>query len=170
MSTERRLAPTGEGADRFIEEWLLQGADSMNRGRMEWQTQGVALVRCGRSFAAVRIPARLVHAAAGSDDLETVRAALERHLSGPVIHDGQSVSGYYVLIQWHTGLVWDGEDDTPCLGDDTFMGVPQLGRRYPPGTYWVVAPRRDGDLCRPALVRSFIERARQRLAAAEASS
>lgn len=158
------------GTDRFITEWLLRGAESAEQARMEWQTQGVALVRCGRSFAAIRIPAHLVHAAAGTDDPESVRTRLECHLSGPVIHDGRERSAYYVLIQWHAGLVWDGEDDTPCLGSDTYIGVPQLGRCYPPGTHWVIEPRRDGDLCRPSVVREFIARARQRLAAAAEAS
>lgn len=169
MSAERGLNPAGDehssAADRFITEWLARAHPTPETVRREWSTQGVALLPCGRAFAAVRIPAVLVHAAVGTEHLQEVTEALPFDLGGPVIHD--SYSGfYYALIQHHAGLVWDGEEDTPCLGRDSFLGVPSLSRQDPPGTHWVVTPRHDGDLCRPETVRKFIAQARLKLAPA----
>jgi hypothetical protein len=168
VSAERGLNPAGEEhsvAERFITEWLARAHRTPETARKEWADQGVALLPCGRAFAAVRIPAVLVHAAVGTDDPQEIAEALPVDLGGPVIHDGYT-GYYYPLIQHHAGLVWDGEEDTPCLGPESYLGVPRLSRREPPGPHWVVTPRRDGDLCRPQMVREFIARARLKLAPA----
>jgi hypothetical protein len=148
-----------QGDDRFIVEWLTRAADDPNRAHREWRAQGVTLLRCGHSFAAVRIPAALVRTAIGTSSPVFIAAALPFDLGGPVIHHTPE-SPYYALIQWHAGLVWDGEDDTPCLAVDTYLGVPSLDRTDPPGPHWAVAPRFEADLCRPSTVRRFIARAR----------
>lgn len=148
------------GTDRFIVEWLARAALAPERARREWTDRGVALLPCGRTFGAVRIPAVLVHASAGSDDTTGAAAALQV-LDGPVIHDGRVTSPYYVLIQPHSGLVWDGAEDTPALGPESYLGVPRLDWRRPPGPHWLIPPRREGDLCRPHLVREFIAAARR---------
>lgn len=154
-------------ADQYILDWLARAADNHATARHEWATQDVALLRCGNTFAAIRIPGALVHAALDTDDPAAVREALVFDLGGPVIHDGHATSPYYALIQWHAGLVWDGGEDTPCLGRESYLGVPSLTRREPPGPHWAVAPRYDGDLCRPSTVRKLINRARKQLASAE---
>lgn len=155
------------GTDRFIIEWLARAADLPATARHEWQDRGVALLPCGRTFGAVRLPATLVHAAAGSDTTATVTAAL-RMLDGPVIHDGRVTSPYYALVQAHAGLVWDGAEDTPALGPESYLGVPRLDWQEPPGPHWLIPPRREGDLCRPSLVREFIAAGRGVLAEVEA--
>lgn len=55
-------------------------------------------------------------------------------------------------------------DTAPCLYGDTYLGVPRLNRLEPPGTYWVVPPRYDGDLCSPQLVRELVDAGRRQLA------
>jgi hypothetical protein len=147
-----------------IVEWLARAADDPDRARREWADRGVTLLRCGKTFGVVRIPAALVHADMGA---EFTSEELRFHLGGPVIHDGPE-SPYWVLIFGHAGLVWDGGEDTPSLDRDTYLGVPSLGRRTPPGPHWLVPPRFDGDVCRPETVRKFIARARRKLAAVEA--
>ncbi|MFI9755806.1 hypothetical protein [Streptomyces collinus] len=46
--------------------WLLVAAEDWNKARDEWAHGRVTLLRCGGIFAAVRLPADLGHAAAGS--------------------------------------------------------------------------------------------------------
>lgn len=160
----------GELGNRWQVEWLLRAADDPGDAVYEWRERGKTLLRCGRTFAAVRIPADLVHAALGTTDPVQIAALLPDALCGPVIWGGPETS-IYALIQAHAGLVWDGGDDTPCLGQDenmeTFLGVPALERISPPGDHWVVPPRNDEQLCRPERVRAFIARARANLAAVE---
>lgn len=146
-----------------IAEWLARAADTPERAHDEWATQGVTLLRCGRAFGVICIPGVLADSWTGvefgTDDLRFA-------LGGPVFHrpDGP----YWVLIHGHAGLVWDEGDDVPSLGDDHYLGVPSLTRTQPPGTHWVVPPRYDGDVCRPATVRKFIAQARQKLIPLEA--
>ena len=54
-SAERALA---------VEHWLLSAAETPGRARADWEESGRALLRCGGVFAAVRLSARLVCAAA----------------------------------------------------------------------------------------------------------
>jgi hypothetical protein len=153
--------------DRFITEWLARAhRTSPETAHTEWRTQGVALLRLGHQFSAVRIPQRLVHAAIGSTDMTEIAETLAARLQGPVIRDSLAVGvPYYALIQAHAGLVWDGGEDTPCLGDGTHLGVPHLSQISPPGTYWLVPPRFDGDLCRPEHVQRLVRDAQAAVAA-----
>jgi hypothetical protein len=153
-----------QALNRLITEWLARAHPAPEQARAEWSNQGVALLPLGRRFAAVRLPGAMVHAAAGSDVPDIVAKALSERLSGPVIHDHRTAGPtYYALIQWHAGLVWDYGETAPCLQGDTYLGVPRIDRREPPGTYWVVAPRYDGDLCRPQAVRELIDAGHQQL-------
>ncbi|WP_369169651.1 hypothetical protein AB5J49_17995 [Streptomyces sp. R28] len=154
-----------QALNRLITEWLAGAHPVPEQARAEWSSQGVALLPLGRRFAAVRLDGYLVHAALGSDDPGTVTEALTERLRGPVIHDHRT-SGptYYALVQWHAGLAWDYGETAPCLQGDTYLGVPRIDRREPPGTYWVVLPRYDGDLCRPQAVRELIDAGREQLA------
>lgn len=150
--------------DRLIAEWLARAHPVPDQVRAEWSSQGVALLPLGRRFAAVRLSGVLVYAALDSDDPGVVAEALAERLRGPVIHDNRAaVSTYYALIQWHAGLVWDCNRSAPCLRDDTYLGVPRIDRREPPGTYWVVPPRYDGDLCRPQAVRDLVDAGHRQL-------
>lgn len=154
--------------DGYITGWLTRTLppDKRDQAHTEWADRGVALLPLGGRFSAVRLPERLVHAAVGSTDLTTVTAELAARLQGPVIRDSLAVGvPYYALIQWHAGIVWDGNDDTPCLGDGVHLGVPRLTRVRPPGTYWLLPPRHEGDLCRFDAVQQLIRQARAAVAA-----
>lgn len=153
---------------RLTTEWLARAHPVPQQAHAEWSQQGVALLPLGKLFAAVRLPGGLVHAAIGYERPELVAVALRRCLRGPVIHDHRTAGQtYYALIQWHAGRVWDYGDTAPCLHGDVYLGVPRLDREQPPGTFWVVRPRYDGDLCRPELVRELIDVGRRQLAADE---
>ena len=147
--------------DGYITAWLARAHPDPQQVRNEWNERGVALLPLGARFSVVRLPERLVHAAVGSTDLDTVAAVLAERLQGPVIRDSfANGRPYYPLIQWHAGVVWEADEDTPCLGEGTYMGVPSLTRLTPPGTYWLAPPRREGDLCRPEAVQRLIQQAR----------
>ncbi|MFK4104520.1 hypothetical protein ACI2L1_31480 [Streptomyces sp. NPDC019531] len=150
--------------DRLIAEWLARAHPVPAQVLLEWSEHGVALLPLGRSFAAVRLTEALVNGALRPDAPDLVAKALAERLDGPVIHDYRTAGPtYYALIQWHAGLVWDYSETAPCLQSDTYLGVPRIGRREPPGTYWVVPPRYEGDLCRPQAVRDLIDAGHQRV-------
>lgn len=146
-------------------EWLVRAADDPKQARSEWAERDVTLLRCGKVFGVVRIPAELVHAGMGGPDFTADE--LRFHIGGPVIHDTPE-GPYWALIFAHAGMVWDEGDDVPSLGDNHYLGVPALNRLAPPGPHWVVAPRFDGDVCRPETVRRFIAYGRKQLAPVEA--
>jgi hypothetical protein len=111
------------------------------------------------------MPADVVHAAVEAEDRDRVAVALGSSLGGSIIYDWRVAGGtYYALIQGHAGLVWAYGPTTVCLGHGTYLGVPRIDRQQPPGTYWVVPPRYEGDLCAPRAIVSLLERGHSRLA------
>lgn len=156
-----------DATERAITEWLARTHPDPAQAHTEWVEHGIALLPLGRRFAVVRVPERLIHAALGTSHLDEITRLLTDRLKGPVIRDSRSMgTPYYALIEWHAGLVWDTDEEAPCLGDGTHMGVPRLDVVAPPGAYWLVPPRDAGDLCRPQAVRDLIEDARSVLVAA----
>ncbi|SOD86305.1 hypothetical protein [Streptomyces sp. Ag109_G2-15] len=156
---------TQAALDRAIATWLARAHPAPERARSEWAIQGVALLPLGDRFAAVRVPADVVHAAVASSDRDQVAAALGEKLGGSIIYDSRVAGGtYYALIQGHAGLVWAYDDIATCLGHGTYLGVPRLDQQQPPGTYWVIPPRYEGDLCAPRTIIPLIELGRSRLA------
>ncbi|MBC2904966.1 hypothetical protein [Streptomyces cupreus] len=150
--------------NRLINDWLARAHPVPEQAEAEWSNHGVALLPLSSRFAAVRMSVELVHAALACEVSEQVPAALAEELSGPVIHDHRATGPtYYALIQGHAGLVWEFGDIAPCLCGDTYLGIPRIDRRRPPGTYWAVPPRYDGDLCRPQAVRDLVDRGRRQL-------
>ncbi|MGW7543411.1 hypothetical protein ACWGKQ_20205 [Streptomyces sp. NPDC054770] len=101
-----------------------------------------------------------------SNDPDQVAVCLGLLLGGSIIYDRRVAGGtYYALIQGHAGLVWAYDDIATCLGYGTYLGVPRLDRQQPPGTYWLVPPRYEGDLCAPRSITALVKRGRSRLAA-----
>ncbi|WP_369389482.1 hypothetical protein AB5J72_19070 [Streptomyces sp. CG1] len=92
--------------------------------------------------------------------------ALGESLGGSIIYDRRALGEtYYALIQAHAGLVWAYSDFATCLGEGTYLGVPRLDQQQPPGTYWVIPPRYEGDLCAPRSIIALIGTGRARQAA-----
>ncbi|MEU6002602.1 MULTISPECIES: hypothetical protein [unclassified Streptomyces] len=144
--------------DSDISEWLARSQQEPAQAWHEWSTDGggVALLPLGHRFVAPRLPEALVYAAAGSVDLQEVTKYLTKAL-GPVIFDNRAMGGtYYALMQCQDGLVWEHEEIAPLLGHGTYLGVPRMDRRKPPGTYWVVPPRHAGHLCEVSAVDALV--------------
>ncbi|MGW0461152.1 putative ATP-grasp-modified RiPP [Streptomyces tendae] len=156
---------TQEALDRAISEWLVRSDPSPERARREWAAQGVALLPLGERFAAVRMPASVVHTAVQSEDGDQVAVSLGESLGGSIIYDRRVAGGtYYALVQGHAALVWPYGDVAVCLGRGTYLGVPRIDRQQPPGTYWVVPPRYEGDLCAPRAITALVREGQARLA------
>ncbi|GCB49490.1 DUF6415 family natural product biosynthesis protein [Streptomyces sp. NL15-2K] len=105
------------------------------------------MIPLGHTFDAVRLPERIVHAGAGTDDPDIVRAYLAQYLNGPVIHD-LGFARYYALVPPGSAKQWRAKV-VECLGEGTYLGVPRTDRtEQTRASYWVVPPARPGGLCR----------------------
>ncbi|MEV0639374.1 hypothetical protein AB0I77_31455 [Streptomyces sp. NPDC050619] len=165
------------GPDRSLTAgpWLLAAADDPQRARKEWDESGIALLRCGTRFTAVRLSAALVRAAADTETLQDVDTCLARALlGGPVFAD----------TRWHLyyALVPEGTDRVPswnyrsagaeCLGPNSYLGVPDLSRTRPGEgfSYWCVPLHTPGKLCSPDAVIQLVRYGRYRLTTTEAKT
>jgi putative ATP-grasp target RiPP len=111
------------------------------------------------------MPSEIVHAAVRCEDPDRVRAELGGLLGGGIIFDRRVAGGtYYALVDGHAGPAWVDDDAVTCLGRGTYLGVPRIDRRQPPGTYWVVPPRHEGELCCSRAVLDLLGAGRARLA------
>ncbi|WP_409469705.1 hypothetical protein [Streptomyces sp. HC307] len=157
--------------------WLLLSAQSADRARMEWKKGGIALLRCGALFAAIRMNGDLVRAAADTDDAERVDAFLEEALCGGPVFVDQHSAQYYALVpasmqdrrEWRERRHLDG---TKCLGRDSYLGVPRPEFTEPDHhfSYWCVSMDGPGDLCPVEAVSQLVTYGQYRLATAEARS
>ncbi|MFE9454492.1 hypothetical protein [Streptomyces sp. NPDC006739] len=164
-SADRRLA---------TEHWLLSTRSAPSQARLEWQEQGVALLPLGTLFSAVRIPARLVHSIAGTEEADDTDEFLEDALDGgPVICDPHG-RRYYVLVPagmprtWrHAADEWRSKLDVELLGRGTYLGVPRLTDvRHNPHTYasyWAVPMHSPAALCTPLRVTRLLTTAHHQL-------
>jgi len=155
---------------KAIVSWLAGGHPNGDQAREEWEARGIALMPLGRAYSAVRLPARLVHALAGTVDRHESDAFIAQALRGPVIADRAGVR-YYALVAPrvppnygpHVGARW-AELGVEILGAGTHMGVPRHGITFDPEvplrSYWVVPMRSAGQLCDPVLVVQLIAAAR----------
>lgn len=144
--TERALA---------VEHWLLVSADDRMKARDEWRHQGIALLRCGTLFCAVRFERRVVEAAAGTEDTEKLDRFLAEVLHGGPVFMDQTSERYYALVPPSAGKrsAWS-EDRNPLaqfLGAGHFLGVPRptYNDGHEERTYWSVPMESAGDLCPP---------------------
>ncbi|MER6531802.1 hypothetical protein [Streptomyces sp. NPDC001508] len=81
-----------------VSHWLLGAADDVDVARAQWQEQGVALLACGGVLSAVRIPARLVWAAAGTKELDDVDRFLGQFFDGGAVFMDLRAGLYYALV------------------------------------------------------------------------
>ncbi|MGW1723495.1 hypothetical protein ACWCQK_11275 [Streptomyces sp. NPDC002306] len=173
MSEEEGLSTLG-GSDAVVHtraerelavsHWLVCAADDLRAAQEQWEDQGVALLRCGGLFSAVRIPAAIVFAAAGTDDRDGVDAFLADALhGGPVFVD--TISGCYYCLVPASAQRWWTSVDAACLGRESYLGVPNpcldassAGAR----SYWCVPMDGPGDLCVAATVHKLVLLGRHR--------
>ncbi|MFJ5035552.1 hypothetical protein ACIQB5_47875 [Streptomyces sp. NPDC088560] len=162
-AAERRLA---------VEHWLLMATDDWQRARQEWRRDGVALLRCGGLFSAIRISAPVVHAAAGTDDPTAVDHYLAQVLLGGPVFTDRSNLRYYVLVGNSTGLrrEWTlRRDDAEFMGRGHYVGVPAVDAtsREVAGSYWCVEMASAGELAAPDVASQLVRIGRFRLARGE---
>lgn len=166
-------------ADRQLatEHWLLstRPASNHDRIRTEWREYRVAMLPLGTLFSAVRIPERVVHAVARTDDRRMVDEFLAAALGdAPVISDPRG-RRYYVLVpasmpaRWHEAAdAWRTAFDVDCLGRDAYLGVPKVeATALDPqawASYWAVPMSSAGMLCEPQDVARLLAAAARRLA------
>jgi hypothetical protein len=147
-----------------VSHWLVCAADDMRRARDEWAHQGVALLRCGGLFAAVRVPGDLVRAAAGAHDRRAVGSFLSGAVEGGPVFVDETSACYYFLVPAGVHRWWTGTD-APCLGRESFIGVPHPrvdGSQPDTRTYWCVPMDAPGDLCEGPLVQDVVRLGRAR--------
>jgi hypothetical protein len=140
MLKERQLA---------VSHWLLTAADDREMARSQWAEQGIALLCCGGVLSAMRIPARLVWAAAGTEDLKEVDDFLGRFFSGGAVFMDLHSQLYYALVGGNTRWPWKERDflGVERLGRDAFLGVPAVHLTEPRGrAYWCIPMESPGAL------------------------
>ncbi|MFG2682517.1 hypothetical protein [Streptomyces sp. NPDC048392] len=153
---------TGAERQHAIEQWLLAAADDELTARQQWRKGGIALLRCGKSFDAVRVPLVIVEAAAGMTEHIMIAAYLhEALLGGPAFVDASS-NLVYCLVVPSTGH-WR-EPDTEYLGADSYLGVPVLRAPSSARSCWFLEPDWPGMVCRPDAVKQMVTFGRFRAA------
>ncbi|RFU85177.1 hypothetical protein DY218_18630 [Streptomyces triticagri] len=161
-------APARAGMDRAVEHWLLSAASDRRTALREWSTTGIAMVRCGGIFAALRVPADIIHAAAGTDDPAGIDCYLSNALRGPVLVD-RFARRYYALVPSSTARCPELSaalgPGVECLGTNSFLGVPHPTRPHPGATpsYWCVPAKVPGPLCSPGAIVKVVNRGRRLL-------
>lgn len=132
-----------------VSHWLLTAADDREQARKQWADQGIALLACGGILSAVRIPAGLVWAAAGTENLEETDGFLRRFFDGGAVFMDLHARLYYVLVPGLTAWKWSDRDfpGVECLGTGHFLGVPSPWIRERRGrAYWCVPMDSPGEL------------------------
>ncbi|MFE6787883.1 hypothetical protein ACFVFF_37100 [Streptomyces sp. NPDC057680] len=163
------IVDSGRSREAAAETWLLLAAPDRRKALAEWEQEGLTLLRCGGLFSAVRIPAAVIHAAAGTEDTRELTAALRRALDGPVFYDC-SGRHFYALTPHSTARLWQ-VPGSECLGPDFFLGVPATSVTAPDPLFrawWVVPMDGPAVLCFPGAVASLVQRGQSLVAAAQA--
>ncbi|MGW7790592.1 hypothetical protein [Streptomyces tricolor] len=164
---------TRQEREAAVRSWLLLSAASASTSQTEWERDGIALLRCGALFSAVRMSAELVHAAAGSHEPGEVAGFLTAVLfGGPAFFDQHSAR-YYALVPASTAArkEWREKRHSPAadglgLGLGSYVGVPRPGLNGPHDghfSYWCVPMHGPGDLCDPEAVSQLVSHGRHRL-------
>ncbi|MFD9483326.1 hypothetical protein ACFWBX_04860 [Streptomyces sp. NPDC059991] len=132
---------------RAVTDWLASAHHVPAQARREFDV-GIALVPTGEKFDAIRLPAPVVHAAAGSQDPDAVASFLAEVLKdGAVIHDAYGVGvWYYALVPPGTHTHWQ-VTGVECLRPGTWLGVPRVDLTARPGPHWALPPRTVGIVC-----------------------
>ncbi|WP_046507615.1 hypothetical protein [Streptomyces odonnellii] len=148
-------------ADDPVEDWLASSLRRPRAARWHWYYEGrPALLPTGAVFDAVRMPAGLVHAAAGSGRPGAVGTALAGALDGPVIGD---IAWYYALVPPRTTETW-GSPLAVVRGRGAWLTVPRVDwvEPRPVGPHWAVPAERVGKLCAPDAVAELLRAGRDR--------
>ncbi|MFH8977995.1 hypothetical protein [Streptomyces sp. NPDC017890] len=151
MCAERHLA---------AEAWLLAAAPRTNQFRREWNEGGAAFPRCRDLSTALRVPAAVVFAAAGTGDPHATSGfPTEEVEEEPVIaHHGATPFSFLMPAR-------TGRRPAPAPGPDhlaarTWLGAPTLRATCPQGAQSCRPVPMTGiaELCNGGLVARLVQR------------
>ncbi|MFE2941056.1 hypothetical protein ACFXKG_18625 [Streptomyces sp. NPDC059255] len=141
-----------------LEEWLARTIRDPESAFRDWREGRPAVLALGSLFDAVKLPQRLVHAAASIPEHSAVAAVLGP-LAGPVIW---SPPGWYLaLVPAGTADTWDSPH-AAALGAGNYLPVPRLDRTAPEGIHWTVPLNGARTLCSPPAVVQLLHAGRDR--------
>lgn len=152
---------TGAERRQAAGHWLLSSAEDMPHAQNEWKQKGAAWLRPGAMYAAVMIPAYIVHAAVGlncpRECAPPLADALER---GPVFYspeDFQRKGAYTALLPAGAARTWNVAG-TVLHTPESHLLVPSPERRDPAGRspWWVEPLDGPGLLCEPRRVAALV--------------
>ncbi|GAA2721217.1 MULTISPECIES: hypothetical protein [Streptomyces] len=152
----KNLPPSGDclqpaGATSAA-RWLVSRATHPRDAWEDWAHGQPAMLRMGAHLEALRLPAGLVHRAAGGEEPGVVREVFRRCGVGRGVIVGVHGWSYYVLVPPGTSRT-RGDGRIACAGPGDYLGVPAVERDAPPGSYWLLPPPEGpGELCDPAAV------------------
>lgn len=161
--TGTAVVTSGVERQLAVSHWLLTATEDRDLARNQWAEGGVALLSTGGVFSALRVPADLVWALAGTEDLAEVDVYLGRTLRGPVFMDLHSHL-YYFLVPASFAWRFNHREfpGVECRGRGDFLGVPDVRLTVPRGrSYWCVPMESPGALCFPQDVEAFVRAARK---------
>lgn len=143
--------------------WLLAAARSTAQAIAEWRDSGAAWMLPGALFAAVFVPAEVVHAALGVKGPRHAAALLSEELDGPVFYRPQALGrgdAYVVLLPASAARTWRAQC-TVVHAPRALLLVPSPDRTEPSTRepWWVLPPDGPGTLCTPDLLASLVSRA-----------
>lgn len=170
----RRADPTANAALRAVtrqeceaaaRSWLLLSTAGVDEARRDWRTTGIALLKAGPLFAAIRIDAELVHHVVGTTECAAADRILTVLLGGGPVWMDQVSRRYYALVppsvadqrQWRDRRY---APQAECLGAGSYVGVPDPSmtdwdRCF---SYWSVPMQGPGTLCDAREVAGFVQR------------
>ncbi|MBU6536370.1 hypothetical protein ACFUIW_13830 [Streptomyces sp. NPDC057245] len=138
--------------------WLLVSAPLRAQARVEWEERGAAWLRPGVLFAAVSMPADVLHAALGSSSpQECAGRIVEEVEQGPVFYspDGfQQKGSYTALVPARVARLRILLPGAVTCPQRALLLVPAPGRTEPEegGPWWVSPPSGPALLCPPERV------------------
>lgn len=163
-----------EDREADVRSWLLRSADCAAAARKEWEESGIALLRVGVHFSAVRVSADLVHAVASTDEPTQAGKFLDHALHGGSVFVDQHRRSYYVLVPPSGAIRYFGRRFAPAveaLGANVYIGVPRPEFNSPEDhfSHWVVPIDGPGDLCPDEALWQLVVQGAHLLAASEAN-
>lgn len=146
---------TGPERRAAVRTWLLSAARNRKMARREWARQGVALLRCGGVFTAVRVPMTLVQSAAQTEDRRKIGVYLDGALHGGAVFTCENSTHAYFLVP---AMVWRDwrTPDSECLTAGTLLGVPNPEPRPDEPSRWLLDMGGPGELCTREAVRQLV--------------
>jgi hypothetical protein len=152
-------------------QWLLASARDTRRALTEWETSGIACLRCGPLIAAIAVPVALVDALSPRPDPAVTHTYLAESLHEAPVFRCQNGEHFYVLVD--PGTPDARVPDVEWISHGHQLGVPHPSlTAYPgrTGSYWAVPMALPGKLGSASAVSQLLAYGRYRVAQMEVTS